>query len=479
MPRCLATRRLNAFEFLLVVLSLAAGSLPPRPDVQPVVAVPATLALMLGWGILSAISARQTRRAAESRTFDSQVAWEHFTRQMHGYRWIGLAWIGVAHVAFGWGALIGELRILQVSMFAQACWLLLPAVLLSMGLWNAEASAIAFGEPTAGGNDRKTGHGFAVGLITRCKELSSRFRGSLAWLVLPIVALMGIADAARLLPIPTESLQHGLPLLAIVLVVIGLPLAMRMIFTTTTMRQSDGEWLSELTRRAGLANLRLRRWDTGLRTHNALVAGFVPPVRTLMVSDRILAELPAAQIAMVVLHEIAHLKRRHLPLRMVAMVPAWAAGYATTRAMGESPWAEGLGLFVGLLLTMSILAVVSHWSEHDADVHACLIAERLGGQVKHVPETREQAAAALSAALRRVTWEHSSLQKSTWLHPSVARRTRRLFDRCGADLATDPGYFTDSKSSKSSRSSSMSSSSSSESPERPNSALISSSISIS
>ena len=462
-----------------MVLSLAAGSLPPRPEVQAGVAIPATIGLLFGWGMLSVISARQTRRAIDSGRFSPEIAWEHFHRQLVGFRWIGLAWIGVAHAVFGWGSMISELSILQVSMFAQACWLLLPAMLLSIGLWNAEISANRLSPAAVGESPSDNLHRSGIAIVARCRELLIRFRGSLAWLVLPIVALMAIADVARVLPIPTQSLQHALPILAIVLVVVGLPLAMRWIFTTTPMRTSDDRWLSDLTRHAGLRNLRLRRWDTGLRTHNALVAGFVPPVRTLMVSDRILAELPASQIAMVVLHEIAHLKRRHLPLRMLAMIPAWIAGYLVTQAMAGSPWSEGVGLLVGLVLTMAILAAVSHWSEHDADVHACLIAERMGGRVEHVPPTRDQAAAALSAALRRVTWEHASLQKNTWLHPSVARRTRRLHRRCGSPTKANVGYFTDSKSSKSSRSSSMSSSSSPESPESPNSALISSSISIS
>ena len=74
-----------------------------------------------------------------------------------------------------------------------------------------------------------------------------------------------------------------------------------------------------------------------------MVAGFVPPLRTLFLSDRILDELPSKHIAMVVLHEAAHLQRYHVPIRMIAVLPAWGVGALATRMAGEQPLGHGGG----------------------------------------------------------------------------------------------------------------------------------------
>jgi Zn-dependent protease with chaperone function len=157
-----------------------------------------------------------------------------------------------------------------------------------------------------------------------------------------------------------------------------------------------------------------------------MIAGFLPGLRTVLISDRILDELPRDQTAMVLLHEAAHLRRRHVPLRMACVLPAWAVGMTVTRLAGDQSWAGALGTFAGVLITLCALRLVAYRTEFDADAQACRLAERLGGAVPGVPSSRHDAAAALRAALLRVTQETPSSRKPSWLHPGLAARLDRL-----------------------------------------------------
>jgi Zn-dependent protease with chaperone function len=170
-----------------------------------------------------------------------------------------------------------------------------------------------------------------------------------------------------------------------------------------------------------------------------MVAGFVPSIRSLLLSDRLLDELPQDQIAMVVLHEAAHLRRKHVPIRMLSVLPAWAAGAALTKIAGENEWAMILGSIAGILLTLMILRIVAYRTEYDADVQACRLAVEIAPNVDRVPGTYEEAADALSAALLRVTFDQPAGRKATWLHPGVTDRIdfmRRVRETPQSNTAT-------------------------------------------
>ena len=72
---------------------------------------------------------------------------------------------------------------------------------------------------------------------------------------------------------------------------------------------------------------------------------------------------------------------------------------------------------MGILMTLLILRIISYRTEYDADVRACRMAESLAGQFDQLPSHYDDASATLSAALIRVTFDHPSARKATWLHP--------------------------------------------------------------
>ena len=402
---------MNLYYFLLVIISLSCGSLPSAgPEIDVVRSVFATIAMVIGWSMLSHVGARVVSGSVAAGEIDPLDAAAWIEKQLSMFRWLGLGVVVMCLAGFGLSRMIDEMPYFSDSMFLQAIVLLAPGLAIVFSTWSAEH----YYGVRLGYTDRS--------LPNYLRSVSVAFRGSLAWLVIPVLILLALGDLLALLPVD-EAITQWLSLGAIVLfVTVGLPRLMRYLFKTEPIGEEFRQWIESLLQSAGVQGTRPVRWDTNHRAYNAMVAGFLPSCRSLLLSDRLLDELPRDQVAMVVLHEAAHLRRKHVPLRMLSVLPAWAAGAALTNLAGENEWAMILGSIVGILLTLVMLRIVAYRTEYDADVQACRLAVRISGQVEGVPDSHERAADALSRALMRVTFDQPNSRKATWLHPGIAER---------------------------------------------------------
>jgi Zn-dependent protease with chaperone function len=400
---------MHLYYFLLVIVSLSCGSLPPLdvPIAQPAMA---TVGMTLAWIILCHVAARICAVQVKRDQLEPLTAALWMERQLSLFRWLGLGVVALCLAGFGLARCLDAVPVLGGSMLLQALVLLAPGMAITFGTWSAEHV-----------------YGAMVGYTDKSfrqyrRSLWQIFRGNVAWLIVPVLVLLGFSDLIGLLPLD-ETIAGAVTAVAILLFVpLGLPWMVRHLFKTQRLDSVTERWVTELMNSVGLLRTRAVRWDTNGQAFNALVAGFVPPLRTLLMSDRLLDELPREQVAMVVLHEAAHLRRRHVPLRMLSVLPAWGAGALLSRLAGDHSWAMAAGSVVGIVLTMVILRWVAYRTEFDADVQACRMAARIAGNLPGVPATYEQAADALSAALMRVTFDHPESRKATWLHPGVADR---------------------------------------------------------
>ncbi len=400
---------MHLYCFLVVVVSLSCGSLPPT-DIDPLRAAVASMAMVSGWVLLCHVGSRVIARGVKSEGFDERLAADWLDKQLDAFRWLGLGVAVLCLGGFGLARNLNTLPIFENSMFLQALVLLAPAVVISLGTWSAEHRYGVLLEYTERG----------AGNHIRSVWLS--LRGSMAWLIAPILILLAVGDLLATLPVSSETSTLLTAALVMLFIPLGLPWLMRHLFKTAALDPATDQWVAQLMIASGLKRTKAVRWDTGGRNFNAMIAGFIPPLRTLLVSDRLIDELPRQQVAMVVLHEAAHLCRRHVPLRMFSVLPAWAIGAAVTKLAGDASWAVPTGTAVGIVLTMLILRIVAYRTEYDADVTACRLAAQLSPYVDDVPASYDLAAAALSAALQRVTRDHPSSRKATWLHPGVADR---------------------------------------------------------
>jgi Zn-dependent protease with chaperone function len=399
----------HLYIFLVVIISLSCGSLPPG-DIDPVRAAGATVGMVLAWILLCHVWARVCANQLRNEQIDPLVSAEILEKQLARFRWLGLGIVVLCLAGFGLARTLDSISLLQDSMFLQAIILLAPGLAITAGTWSAEHHYGVMMEYTE------------KGLSNLVRSLWQMFRGGVAWLVAPVMILLGMTDLIAMLPLSEGAARVLSAVMIMLFISLGLPWLIRHLFKTRSLNEPTELWVRQLLSAAGLRRTRAVRWETGGRAFNAMVAGFIPPIRTLLISDRLVDELPREQIAMVVLHEAAHLRRRHVPIRMISVLPAWGTGILVTALLGEQPWAVAAGSVVGILLTVLLLRIVAYRTEYDADVQACRLAVKISGEVDSVPSSYQQASDTMAAALMRVTFDHPGGRKATWLHPGVADR---------------------------------------------------------
>ncbi len=404
------------YFFLLLVISLACGSLPPT-DADLGRVLVASLGMVAAWSVLCHVAARIVSNHVLSGECEPLAGAHAIERQLDVLRWMGLAVSVLCLAGFGLARVLHSIPMIESSMLLQAFVLLAPATLITCATWSAEHHYGVRMSYTDGGM-----RGYAI-------AVASGFRQGAIWLMAPVVILIAIADGVSRLPISSTALNAVIAAVVLFGVTLGLPWMVRYLFKTRSMQPDDLAWTKALLDAVGVNRTRIVCWDTGGRGFNAMVAGFIPPLRTLLVSDRLIAELPRDEMAMVVLHEAAHLKRRHVQLRMVSVLPAWFFAAMITKLCGDATWAMPLGTAGGILMTMLVLKSVAHRTEHDADWQACKLAEMAAPRVNGVPATKAQAAAALSRALARITADEPSATRPTWLHPGLTQRTDFLHEK--------------------------------------------------
>lgn len=404
---------MHLYFFLLVVLSLSCASLPPvETSLQQ-----ATLAsgcMLTALVLLCHIAARNCARQITREQIDARLGADLLDRQMTAFRWLGLGIVILCLAGFGLATATVQTPYLSDILFLQAVILLIPGLTITLATWSSEQYY----------------RGLA-GLIDNHPSLHAiylwqRFRGTVAWLVLPILLLLGMTDLIKVLPIGEASAAIITTLALVLFVPLGLPWLIRHLFKTSRLDKPTEQWIDEIMIAAGLKRTRIVCWQTGNRSFNAMVAGFVPPLRTLLISDRALNELPRSELSMVILHEAAHLRRFHVPLRMLTIVPAWLLGGLITRFAEGHSWAMAAGSGVAIAMTLITLRIAAIRTELDADVQACQIAAEIADRVRDVPRSYEDASVALSNALLRITVESPSARKASWLHPGVSQRLANL-----------------------------------------------------
>ncbi len=404
---------MHLYFFLLVVLSLSSVTLPPV-DTTLQQASLASGCMLTALVLLCHIAARICAKQIASERIDARLGADLLERQMTIFRWLGLCIVILCLSGFGLATAVAQASYLSNTLFLQAMILLTPGLTITVATWSAEHYYLGL-----------------TGLVDNhpslhAKHLWQRFRGTVAWLALPILLLLGMSDVITGLPIGEVPAAIINTLVLLLFVPLGLPWLIRHLFKTSRLDTQTEQWVDEIMSAAGLKRTRIVCWQTGNRSFNAMVAGFVPPLRTLLISDRLLKELPRSELSMVVLHEAAHLRRRHVPLRMLTIVPAWLLGALITRLCEEHSWSMAAGSGVAIVMTLITLRLAAIRTELDADVQACHMAGEMAGRVPHVPQSYADASAALSNALLRITVESPAARKASWLHPGVSQRLVNL-----------------------------------------------------
>ncbi len=138
----------------------------------------------------------------------------------------------------------------------------------------------------------------------------------------------------------------------------------------------------------GLKKTAIRSWTSQKRVCNAVVLGFFPWRRRLMLSDLLIERLSMPQMEMVLCHEAAHIQRHHFLLRacpfLGSLVSLLAFRTIYESDLGWRTWADSHEWIVAsmalgkLAAVLWLSSVIGKWTEKDADRRAIELAVRHG-----------------------------------------------------------------------------------------------------
>ena len=282
-------------------------------------------------------------------------------------------------------------------------------------------------------------------------KLRSTALGALA----PLVLILLWGEAARFaferwgwLPWPADDERTLLAIAGAQVVGAGVVLAFSpplvlAIWRTTTLPAGElRDRLVALCKRHRVRVGGFRVWRTRGLVLNGAVLGVLPRLRYVLLTDALIERLDGRELDAVMAHEIAHVRRRHLPWLIAALAGAlggasFAIGWIADEAAGA--WAlnggawrgviEGAGLTLALVIGLVVFGLVSRLFERQADAFAVRAAAEEEGAGVVTPDAAE----AMAGALERVARiNHIPMEKFTWRHGSIADRCRRVRRLIGA-----------------------------------------------
>lgn len=404
---------MHLYWFLLVISALASDSLPVR-EVPTGRAIVASFGVMIGWALLARLAVRTASRQVLLDGTHGSLTSTLLNKQMDALRWLGLCLSMLALAGFGLAGLINQLPWGSQSITVRALLLLIPGLSATAWSWYCE---FRFDQAVFPHFQRIAWH----------KHLGQMFRLQAAWLVAPVIVLLAVIDLTQFLfdfgPTQGALLSGGIALVALPLL---LPAILGRIWKLEALDETSAAWINPIVAGSNIRGTRVMRWNTDGAFCTAMVAGFVPRFRRLLLSDELLWRLSPQQTAMVVLHELAHIHRFHLPMRLLVLVPVWGLATLASQLLGDFPYADIVGIATGLAFSLLALRWVAYRTEFDADAVAVRMAGDLAGKVDVVPPTPALASAALADALMLVTADHPGARKATWMHPSIDARCEAL-----------------------------------------------------
>jgi hypothetical protein len=189
---------------------------------------------------------------------------------------------------------------------------------------------------------------------------------------------------------------------------------------------------------------------------NAAVMGLIGPLRYVLLTDALLESMDADQVEAVMAHEVAHVRRHHMPWMVVALVAALLVGVMTLNlpllaigAAGVVPqswvppmWLEVVLLVLELAVALAVFGWVSRRFERQADTFAVQHLSGMGRpDLERAATISPHAAVAMSAALERIAHLNAlDPRQRSWRHGSIAWRQAYLASIIGrplGDLAID------------------------------------------
>ena len=351
--------------------------------------------------------------------------------------WLWACCLPITLIATGWAAWTNALAAAGSSQLLMLVMLFLPTslVIALLELTSAQLEALV---PTAAAADEPGSDLSWVDLWRLRLRLGEFAQYSIC--LLPVL-LIGLCNDCMEFGAPVFG-ETGLTivssLVAIVLITSLYPLVLSHWMGAKQQPGSEiNARIERLRKRAGLWRLDAVLVPSYNRWTGAAVVGALPFFRKLWLGDGLIRQLDDRQLDMVVLHEIAHVKRLHFLWRSMPIVWAAGMGLLCWLAMEQLPsdalpvWiGRGTAVAVSALTLIIGLGCCARCCELDADREACQLASQICAWAREDPAAP---AAALGGALNALLEQSHEGRQQTWLHPSLSDRLANLANQLVSD----------------------------------------------
>ena len=181
-------------------------------------------------------------------------------------------------------------------------------------------------------------------------------------------------------------------------------------------------------------------WRTHSGVTNAAVLGILPRMRYILLTDGLVEQLPSEQVEAVMAHEVAHVRRHHMPWLIicglaplgVCMMMIESVVWSADRLFEPTDrWMELMeygGIIVSLVLWALVFGYVSRRFERQADTFAVQHLSTSYVDADSRPNTIHRGAVdAMAGALQQVArLNHVPTTRPSWRHGSIQWRVNYL-----------------------------------------------------
>ena len=360
---------------------------------------------------------------------------------MHAGIWLGVA--AFILYGLGWAQLVRFNWRLDDTVLIRDVLMFAPVVVPLVASWAAfyEVDRSLY---LTGSSD---GAGAAAAIVTRPQYLLLHARHYLGLLLLPVLLVLVVQDLARMLApaLGAEESAGWLMALTAGMLLVGLPPVLRWLWHTEPLAAGPlRAKLIEVGRLRGLQCREILVWHTGRLVVNAAVAGFLPRLRYVLLTDALLTRFGDEEIALIFAHEVGHVRRRHLLWRLLVLAlplvvwMLWREVWPGPLAAGES-WLRGHGV---PRAANDGVPARGRGGLHGARVFPILAAARPGCRLVCLPVARRSLMSGRRRTLLRTSRKTRGGHRSTKDGLLVAASERRpqvrfLAANAGESTATD------------------------------------------
>jgi Zn-dependent protease with chaperone function len=246
-----------------------------------------------------------------------------------------------------------------------------------------DAEKALTGEPHV--EHEHNGHPAPRRFWTRAGYLGYYLRQNLALVFLPILLIVGEKEVRRQIPSLNDQWQVHAVLVGLVAlsVVVAMPWILRAVLGLKPL--PPGPLRDRLMATARRLNFRFSDilvWNTRSGVANAMIVGVVPWLRYVLLSDRLMEDLPADEVEAVFGHEVGHVKHHHMVCYLLFLLGSMVAiglallpyqeelaGYFNVRHRSDLaalPLVGALGAYIFV-----VFGFLSRRCERQADVYGC------------------------------------------------------------------------------------------------------------